>query len=276
MLGSLRAFVVGVSLCSVGLAVAQPKLTDAQKQQASDLVKKAIARSQADDHEVAIELYLQAYAIIPQPMLLSNVGAEYAQDDKPVEALKYFCMYLDKDPTGTNVTYATAQAKLLQAKLGNPDGEICKPAKPPEPIAPAITPPPEPPAPKITADLSTATPPAPSAGRTLRIAGLATGAAGLAGLGASVFFGLRAKHDSDLISEHNQAMSWPDNIKQIEAEGQSAENKQIVFLVVGGAATVTGAVLYIVGRSKKGSSERIALTPTASAHSVGVSLGGAF
>ena len=55
---------------------------------AGDLVKKAIARSQAGDHNAAIEIYLQAYTILPNPLLLSNIGAEFQQSGMPKEALK--------------------------------------------------------------------------------------------------------------------------------------------------------------------------------------------
>ena len=57
----------------------------------------AIAKSQANEHQGAIDLYLQAYAIVPLPVLLSNIGAEYQLITKPVEALKYFCKYLEAD-----------------------------------------------------------------------------------------------------------------------------------------------------------------------------------
>src|SRR6187551_2358328 len=107
MMGSIRAIAL-VLLLVPALAAAQPPPTPAQKQAASERVKKAIAKSQAGDHETAVDLYLEAYTIIPQPLLLSNVGSEYQQMKKPVEALKYFCKYLEADPTGNNVTYATA------------------------------------------------------------------------------------------------------------------------------------------------------------------------
>ena len=74
-------------------------------------------------------------------------------------------------------------------------------------------------------------------------------------------------------------MSWPSNIKDIEAQGQSYETKQIIFLVAGGVAAVTGTVIYIVGRSKKPSQEglvQLVLAPTATPDTVGVSLSGGF
>src|SRR5262245_52492348 len=96
----LRAFTVLAVVCAAGHASAEPASASAQ-QQASDLVKKAIAKSQAGDHEGAIKLYLDAYTLVPNPILLSNIGSEYQQVKKAVEALKYFCKYLEKDPTGS-------------------------------------------------------------------------------------------------------------------------------------------------------------------------------
>ena len=110
-----------------------PAPTPAQKQAAGDLTKQAIAKSQANEHEKAIELYLQAFEIVPLPVLLSNVAAEYQKLKKPVEALKYFCMYLEKDATGPSASYATAQAKLIQLEQGNKDvidATVCEPPKP--------------------------------------------------------------------------------------------------------------------------------------------------
>jgi tetratricopeptide (TPR) repeat protein len=118
-------------------ALADPRdakgASDKDKQVASELVKKAIARSQAGDHSAAIDIYLQAYTIVPNSLLLSNIGSEYQQSGKQKEALRYFCMYLEKEPNGTNAVYATTQARSLQALLGNKhveDDDVCAPAKP--------------------------------------------------------------------------------------------------------------------------------------------------
>jgi hypothetical protein len=268
MMGTLRAATVLASLCLVGSAMAQPTPTPAQQQQAGDLVKKAISKSQAGDHDASIKYYLEAYAIVPQPILLSNVGSEYQQAQNPVLALKYFCMYLDKDPTGTNATYVASQAKVMQVALGNKDGEVCKPA--PKPVETKISGPTgEVPGPLIK------DPPPADPGKNLRYAGLGVAGAGVATLGVGIFFGIKAKQNSDLISEHDRMMSWPNNIKQIEADGQSYEDKQIIFLVAGGVVAVTGVVIYAVGRSKHGP-ESITVTPTATQDSVGVSIGGGF
>lgn len=267
-------------------ASAQPQPTPAQKQQASNLVKQAIAKSQAGDHGTAIELYLQAYALIPQPLLLSNIGSEYQQENKPVEALKYFCKYLDADPTGSNVSYATAQAKTLQLQLGNKvdDKDVCKPkAEPPPPPPPPETgsaaTPPETGSGDVTGTVDLgAKPPEPNGqpGKGLEYAGLGIGAVGVIGLGAGVYFGIQAKNASDTITNHKATDPWPANIKQIEADGQADENKQVELLIGGGVALVAGGVLYFIGRSRASSGEHVSIAPVITPNGAGLAAFGRY
>lgn len=265
---------VTAALC-VSVLVATPVLaqpptpTPQQKQAAGDLTKQAIAKSQAGDHEKAIELYLQAFEIVPLPVLLSNVGAEYQKAKKPVEALKYFCMYLDKDPTGQVATFATAQAKLIQIEQGNKDvtdATVCDPPKPPEePKEPEVIVQQPPPPESVSTDR----------GGGLRIAGLAISGGGLISLGVGVYFGLKAKDVSDQISNHPMDEMWPDDIQDLEKQGQAHENKQIIFMIAGGALVATGVALYFIGRSRK-STESVAVVPTATPESAGLAITGGF
>jgi tetratricopeptide (TPR) repeat protein len=272
MMGTPRRIVAALcvtALLASPLYAQPPAPTPQQKQAAGDLTKQAIAKSQAGEYDKAIELHLQAYAIVPLPLLLTNIASDYQKLKKPVEALKYFCMYLEKDPTGQSASYATAQAKLIQFEQGNKevtDATVCDPPKPKEePVAVIQQQPPA-----VIEQEPT------DRGKSLRIAGFAVGGAGLVGLGVGIFFGFKAKDISDQITNHPMAEMWPDKIQDLEDEGQAHENKQIIFMIAGGALVATGVALYFIGRSRKGSNESVTLVPTATPESAGIALTGGF
>lgn len=284
-----RPGALAVALASVlaaAPAVAQPKSPNRPPPDvANDLVKQAITKSQQGDHIAAIDLYLSAYSLIPQHTLLSNVGNEYLEAGKPIEALKYFCMYLDKDPTGTNATYATSKARTIQIELGNKDVDdqaVCKPRKERKP-PPEVPPPPE----GLSGTKGLNKPPpgddhkdtGGSPGGTLKIAGVAAAAVGLVAVGLGTYYGTKAQERSDFLSNHNPSDPWPDNIRQIEADGQTYENRQIYLTIAGGALTATGVVLFIVGATRTGPAEKadkLSLRPAVSPGRVGLVLGRGF
>lgn len=249
------------------LAAAQPsKPSQKNVQAASDLVKKAFARSQAGDHAAAIELYLQANALAPNTGLLTNIASEYQEDGALDEALSYFCMYLEKEPTGSNARYARTQAKIVQAKLSNQnvdnvdDDTVCAaPAKPAPAPKRAHSQPAEPPA-----DPAAAAPPAhevptpatdggPS--RTLMYTGIVTGGVGVIATGIGVYFGLQAQSKSDTLDRYAKAVQddktkqtpWPSDTRTLQHDGKLDANLQIGFLVAGGALVIGGAILTWVG-----------------------------
>jgi tetratricopeptide (TPR) repeat protein len=258
-------------VAATGAAAAQPSpVSEKQRQQAGELVKKAIANSQAGDHDSAIDLYLQAYAMIPTPILLSNIGSEYQSENKPTDALKYFCRYLEADPEGANVGYATAQAKAVQSQLGNPgleDKDVCKPR-------PATPPPPPDGSQDDDHHSHPPPPPPPHPGRTLQLAGLATSTAGVIAFGFGVYFGLRAKEISDDISSHPSGQPWRQDIVAYEQEGQDDNTRGIALLVAGGVVAATGVTLYMLGRNRH--LPDVVVRPTASHTAVGVSVSGGF
>lgn len=266
MRGFTRALVL-TALATTAARADAPKPTPQQKQQASDLVKQAIAKSQAGEHQAAIELYLQAYGIVPMALLLSNVGAEYKQLDEPALALRYFCKYLEAEPTGANVGYATGEAKALQHQLGHDvdDRDACAPPPPPK-RAPDPTPPPEPkPAPPPPP------PPAPAhPGRGLEITGGIAAGLGVVGLAAGVYFGVRARSISNEITNHDPTQPWPDDIVAREAEGKADQRKQIGFLVAGGVVAGAGLIVYLVGHGRD--RDAAIVTPIVGADRAGAAL----
>jgi tetratricopeptide (TPR) repeat protein len=265
--GSRKATALLASFLAASPALAEPKApSEKDKQFAGELVKKAIARSQAGDHAAAIEIYLHAFALVPNPLLLPNIGAEFQQSGKPQEALHYFCLYLEKDPDGTNATFATSKAKALQIQLGNKnvdDDDVCAPPRPArkpvkeprEPVKeqardPIKDPIKEPPA-RQPLDEGTASPGGGSS--KLKYVGLVVGLVGLGAVGVGTYDGIQAKSISDQLTNHPQNTPWPDNIKDLQRRGQAYENLQIGFLAGGVALATTGVILFVVGRSDESS-----------------------
>jgi len=268
---------VASSTILVATASAQPPATAKQRRAANELTVKGIAKSDAGDYTAAITLYLQAYSIAPDSVLLSNIGAAFQKSGNPPEALRYFCMYLQKEPTGENASYVTSQVKALQIQLGNKtvdDNDVCAPPKP-EPRPAAKEPSPPSPTPVVTTrpiEHGPGEPADASRSSALTYVGLATGIVGLAAIGFGAYEGVQAQNISDQINSQPKNLPWPDDIQELQRRGQSDENRQIGFLIGGGVLVTTGAILFWLGRSD-GSSRRTAdaalrITPTTNGFTV--------
>lgn len=246
---SLAALLATLLVASPALAQRKAP-SEKDKQLAGELVMRAIARSQAGDHDAAIAIYQQAYATVASSALLSNIGSELQQVGKPKEALKYFCMYLDKDPVGSNASYATAQAKLLQSQITNQtvdDAHLCLATPRPQPEEPIPRPTP-PPGPVVIDPPPEPAPEAPRGHPKLKYTGLAIGATGLIVTGLGLYYGTQAQKISNEITNHDAMMGW-DRIRERQAEGQHDEDLQIGFLIAGGVLVTAGVILYGLGRA---------------------------
>ena len=122
--------------------------------------------------------------------------------------------------------------------------------------------------PEMTA---TKTLPVPDSGsRRLRIAGLVTGAAGVAGIGAGIFFTVRT---NSLASSVGSAVRF--NSADARA-GKLAETLQWVCYGAGGAAVVAGALLYWKGRARNGVPVTVSFVPVLAPTNAGLLARGAF
>jgi tetratricopeptide (TPR) repeat protein len=91
----------------------------------------------------------------------------------------------------------------------------------------------------------------PDTGRSLRTGGLITLAAGAVALGVGVKFGLDAQGIADELSGFREM--WNVEDRERFAEGERAERTAVVLMGIGGAAVLTGTVLYLVGLNRGGS-----------------------
>jgi hypothetical protein len=109
-----------------------------------------------------------------------------------------------------------------------------------------------------------------SPGRGLRVAGIVCGAVGLASIGTGVYFYARAKAYSDRVSS---ARTW--NSSDYQA-GKDAETMQWVFYGIGAGATITGAVLYLVGRLASVGPVNVSVAPILVPGAAGIGAQGVF
>lgn len=257
-----RATVAVLScIAATAPAMAQPATT-AKNRQAGALVSKAFAKSEAGDHEGAIELFRQAFALAPSPVLLSHIGTELMKSGNAADALRYFCMYLENDPKGPSAEYAASQAKRLQLQLGNKSPEACAAPAAPELPPPAAAPVAEPvaPTPPVAAVVV-----APTQTSALTYAGIGAGAAGLIAVGIGIYEGVQARDISNQINARGEDGNWRDDIRDLQVRGQRYEDRQIAFLIGGGVLIATGTVLYILGRpsaSEQPAKTSVRVTPT--------------
>jgi hypothetical protein len=88
-------------------------------------------------------------------------------------------------------------------------------------------------------------------GKTMKIAGLATGGAGVALVVTGVIFGLQA---SSLESELNDARAkgepWSQDLADKDSKGQTASTISVVTLSIGAAAIIAGGTLFYLGMMK--------------------------
>jgi hypothetical protein len=276
-----RKSLVGLSLALASVAGAQPNKGGASSnvQQAAGLVKDAISKSQKGDHQGAIDLYLQAYLLVPNAVLLSNVGTEFEAAGKKAEALDYFCRYLSADGNGANATYATQRARAIAKELGREESRMCE--------APKVIEPPPPPPPDNGSDVGSASempppppppPPAEHPGRGLRVAGMGLTVVGVALAGVGGFYAYKGHSLSSQIDGHDPGKPWPTEIDGIaiadwDSKGKEFNRNETIFFVAGAATIAGGIVLYFIGHSKEG---HVEVSPTASSTGGGISLTGHF
>jgi hypothetical protein len=102
------------------------------------------------------------------------------------------------------------------------------------------------------------------------MAGIVTGAVGLAGIGAGIFFSVRTKSLSNSVS--NAVRYNPSDVRS----GKRDATLQWVCYLSGGAALVTGGLLYWTGRAQNGEQTTVGLVPSLTPTSAGLLASGSF
>jgi tetratricopeptide (TPR) repeat protein len=114
-------------------------------------------------------------------------------------------------------------------------------------------------------------------GRPLRIAGLATAAAGAISFGIGIKYGLDAQSIADDLSQPRSM--WGFEERELYEDGERAERTALIFMGIGGAALVTGGVLYLIGHNRDSTevdAKPLAVSASASPDGVSMLLWGRF
>jgi len=295
----LGAFATAVAPVPVLAQPAQPArpapaADPAKAKVAKQYVDAGLAAQNSGDYDTAITFYSKAYQLVPHPLLIFNIAQAHRLAGRNDQALTLYARYLAADPNGAqaqNVRDIVAEIEARKAEeakkiedarkaeearkaddAGKADdarkadvarkAEEARHAQELEASRVAEQ--------KRAAEATEAQERAEQApGRTLRISGIATGAAGAASLIAGVGFGIHARSLSNELSQPGALFS-----KSKVDSGERANKIAIVGLVGGSVLVAAGATLYWLGHSQGNHQEGVTLSPMVSDHVAGLAISG--
>lgn len=188
----------------------------------------------ARKYDDAIVAWEHSYALAKQPAILFNLAQAYRLRARPgdcTHANADYRKFIAEDPSSPQRPVAQGFLVEIQPCVDREDAAT-KPAKP---IAPVVQTPP-----KQLASHS-----------ALPLAGVITGAAGVALVGTGLLFGRHASQVADQVAVAcATGCTWNDALVSKQSSGQRAEHLMWAFDGVGAAAIVTGAILIWVGHSR--------------------------
>ncbi len=246
---------------AIGLSTAATTNTHAD----ASLVERAAVKSRARDHAGAVELYRKAYEAESDPALLVRMGHEYRLAGDAREALAYFCSYMYVDAAGELADEASTNARAIAGSLGNPtqsDHDACS-TRPPASRGGTV---------KTSVSLLAEIDAPPPRITKREITGLAL----LGGTVATLGLALYEARKLMTIREDMAVNSSGAELAALQDRESSASLRQKLFLGVGGAALLTGGLLYVTGRNDRKRAERAYVAPSLAKGSGGLVVGRRF
>lgn len=257
-------------------AHAQPKVD--KKQLAKQYTDSGLAAQAAGDFDTAITFYEKAYEQVPHPVLLFNMAQAHRLGGRLAKARELYQRYLDAEPRGVQSRTARENLIAIDKQLAAEQAAAAKQAEEAERLASeqraeqARVAEEQRVQAERLAELDRQAAEARRAeeqrraeersgrGDSLRLAGMISGGVGLAGLGAGVYFQLRAGSISDDFSTPGTPYD-----PEKDSDGKSAERFMYVSYGAGAALLAGGAVLYYLGHRARaaGADERPAATALA-------------
>ncbi|HEX4455813.1 MAG TPA: tetratricopeptide repeat protein [Kofleriaceae bacterium] len=205
------------------------------------LADRGRALHDAGDYAGAIAAYKEAYVLAPRPGLLFNLAQAYRLSGDCDDAAFMYQRFLDSNPPEDRRAIAAANLTMV-VKCGHGGLAIVPPTPQPtmSTAAPALQP---------TASHA-----------ELRHAGAWIAVGGVAGLVVAGAFAWQAHEASDAVSQAYAGGMMSANLSSQDAAGRRDALVGDIVGAAGGAALITGAILYGVGWHDE--ARHVAVAPT--------------
>jgi tetratricopeptide (TPR) repeat protein len=193
----------------------------------------------AKRYDDAIAAWDKSYALSHLPALVYNLAQAHRLHGDCAEALDAYKRFIALDPKSPQRASAEGFIRDLEP-CPSPVGVEPPPPPPSLPPAPPPAPPPSPPHPAAVAH--------PGTGE--RVAGIVVAGVGVATAAVGGYFGSQAQTLASQVRAACASGCEYDAIKSKDQQGRSDETLQYVLYAAGGAAIVTGAIVFALGSRK--------------------------
>jgi tetratricopeptide (TPR) repeat protein len=254
------ALVAALLAATPALAQPSPEI----RKQAETLFQKGEAFFRDQRYDDAIAAYQEAYRLSALPALLLNIAQAYRLKGDARKAIAHYKQFVEAAPDHEFAAEARVLIARLTAEVEEQEAAEARAAaeRAERERGPTRT---------VTVERTV-----PSRGsKGMRIAGIATGAAGMVAIGFGIKYALDVRRIEDELSSREG--QWTEEALAKVKEGERAERAMVLLLGLGGGAVVTGAVLYVIGRPARDTGARsITVAPQADEDGLGFAVSGRF
>jgi tetratricopeptide (TPR) repeat protein len=270
-----------------------------KKQVARDYTQAGLAAAKLGDYDTAINFYQKAYQLVPHPTLIFNIAEAQRLAGRIENALSLYKRYLSEAPAGPlaqdardriaeiEAGKAEEARKLEDARRAEEDRKaaerkaeedrkaaerkaeddrkaaearkVAEAGQERERAATAAAAPSGPPGGAPVLETSGTVSAAP-VGSNLRVAGIATGAGGIASVAIGIGFAIHSRTLNDRVSNKPGMVFDPNT----DSAGQRANTIAYVGTIGGTVLVATGAALYWWGYTQGRSAEGVSIAPLVS------------
>jgi tetratricopeptide (TPR) repeat protein len=262
-----------IFVLSVAGGISRPTHAEPRgKQSAEAHYRKGMKAYTLGHFPEAIEEFEKAYDLRSEPIFLYNIAQSHRQNNSPQRAIFFYRRYIEAQPDAKNRADIEQRIKDLQSQLDAQSENVTAPPLAPPPPAPLPLVQPMPPTVAEPEPVTQVQPDAAqSKGRGLRIAGVTIGVVGVASAVTGVFLGL---HANSLYQQATTSGKPYDASK--DQSSKTFRTLEWVSFGVGGAAILTGGLLYYLGASAKSATSAVAVMPLIAPGAGGAAVFGRF